>query len=366
QETAHAEEKLALLAGAREQLGDQFRVLAEEVMARHGDGFAKQNKEQIDHILEPLRERLGQFERAVQHSQTESTRERATLGEQIRQVADVGAAMQQRTKDLTEALRGRAQMQGAWGEMVLATILEKCGLRLGEEYSTQRSFTGEEGNRLRPDVLIHLPGRQDLVVDSKVSLVAFAELCREEADEQTRTLARRRHVDSVRAHVAALGEKNYQTLGGSALDYVLMFVPIEGALAAAIAADPTLVNFALEKRVTLVTPTTLMVALRTVHSVWQVERRHRNADDIADRAGKLYDKFAGFVTDLGAVRDSLDKSRAALDGAMNKLSAGRGNLLNQAEKLRQMGARTTKTLPAAMLAQIEEADPVEGALSEGG
>ncbi len=352
QERTQAEDKLRLLVGARAEMSDQFRKLADEVMSRHGENFSKLNKDQIDGILTPLKEKLGEFERNVQSSQAKSTEERATLAEQIRHIAATGAVMGKETKELTEALRGRSQMQGAWGEMVLETILEGSGLRADEEYVLQKSFAGEEGRRLRPDVVVNLPGGQHVVIDAKVSLNAFEALCSAENDEQ-RHAHRMRHLASVRNHIGLLGSKDYHAAAGTTLDYVLMFVPIEGALAAALHADRGLLSYALERKVTLTSPSTLMIALRTVSNVWQVEKRNRNAEEIAVRAGKLYDKFVGFVTDLTAVGDSIAKSKQQYDGAMGKLATGNGNVLRQLETLKDMGARASKSLPPALVDRSE-------------
>ena len=264
--------------------------------------------------------------------------------------------MGRETKELTEALRGRSQVQGAWGEMVLQTILERSGLRAGAEYIAQKSIAGEDGQRLRPDVVVNLPGGQQLVVDSKVSLTAFDGLVNARSDEE-RTDHLRGHLASVRNHVAALGSKEYHLATGTTLDYVIMFVPIEGALAAALQADPSLMAFAADRNVAITTPTTLMIALRTVANVWQVERRNQNAEDIAARAGKLYDKFANFAKDLHAVGESLSRARSSYDDAMAKLVTGKGNIVRQLEQLKTMGGRTSKTLPPSLL------DAAEGSMS---
>lgn len=344
-----AAEKIALLRAARVEMTAEFKLLADEVMSRHGESFTRLNREQIDGVLTPLREKLGEFETRVQAAHVESTKDRATLVEQIRAIAEANTMLGREARDLTEALRGKSQLQGAWGEMVLATILERSGLRAGEEYILQQSFTDEDGDRLRPDVIVNLPGGQHVVIDSKVSLVAYERLCGGETDEAARAICLARHLQSVRGHIAALGAKDYHGKTGSGLDYVFMFVPIEGALAAAVTGDANLIHFALERNVTLVTPTTLMIALRTVRSVWQAERRHRNADEIADRAGKLYDKFVGFVSDLSNIGDSLARTRQSYDAAMGKLTSGKGNVVRQLEQIKAMGARTGKTLPDAFL-----------------
>ena len=364
-ERRQAEEKIALLRAARVEMTAEFKLLAEEVMSRHGENFTKLNREQIDGVLSPLREKLGEFETRVQAAHVESTRDRATLVEQIRAIAEANTMLGREARDLTEALRGKSQLQGAWGEMVLATILERSGLRAGEEYILQRSFTGEDGDRLRPDVIVNLPGGQHVVIDSKVSLVAYSSLCDGESDEAARAICLARHLHSVRSHIAALSSKEYHAATNSGLDYVFMFVPIEGALAAAVTGDANLIHYALDRNVTLVTPTTLMIALRTVRSVWDGERRHRNADEIAERAGKLYDKFVGFVSDMSNVGDSLARTRQSWEAAMAKLTHGRGNVVRQLEQIRAMGARTGKTLPEALLLAAD-ADPVRVGHVSGG
>lgn len=253
--------------------------------------------------------------------------------------------MSTETKALTRALKGKSQTQGAWGEMVLARILEQSGLREGEEYVTQESHATEDGGRLRPDVVVNLPEGRRIVIDSKVSLTAFEEHVNAE-EEAVRAGALARHVASLRGHVRGLGEKAYQTnVAGAGLDYVIMFVPIEGAFAAALGEDPDLTGFAAEKNVAILTPTTLMLALRTIANVWQVDRRNRNAEKIAERAGLLYDKFAGFVDDLQKIGGRIQDTRVAWDRAMGKLAQGNGNLLRQVEQLKTLGARTTKALP---------------------
>ncbi len=348
QERRQAGEKLALLVDARDRMTQEFKILAEDVMKTHGETFSKQNKEQIDVILTPLREKLGEFQQGIQVAQTESTRERATLAEQIRQLTESSVRMSIETLNLTRALKGEAQIQGAWGEMILESILERSGLREGEEYTIQESHATDTGKKVRSDVIVNLPGGQRIVIDSKVSLVAFdAHVSAETAADRASTLTR--HLASMRSHIKTLASKDYHAAAGSQLDYVMMFVPIEGALAAAINQDGNLTAYAVENNVTIATPTTLMIALRTVANVWQVERRNRNAEAIAARAGLLYDKMVGFVEDMGTLGTRLNQARGSYDEAMGKLSSGRGNLLHQVDQLKGLGARTNKTLPAALL-----------------
>lgn len=358
QERKQAHEKLALLANAREDMSKEFKVLAEDVMARHGESFAKQNKEQVDAILSPLREKLTEFEQGLRAAHTETATDRARLAEQIRLLSEHSVRMSSETENLTKALKGQSQTQGAWGEMVLASILERSGLREGEEYVTQESHTAEDGSRLRPDVVVNLPGGQRVVVDAKVSLTAFEDYVNAE-DEVVRTSALARHCQSLRTHVKTLGSKDYHTVVGSSLDYVVMFVPIEGALAAALQQDPALTTFAAENNVAIATPTTLMVALRTVSNVWGVERRNRNAEQIAAQAGKLYDKFAGFVSNMQKIETGLNAAQKAYGDAFGQLQSGRGNIMGQIEKLKSLGAKTAKSLPSDLLGADDDTNSLE-------
>lgn len=343
QVTRQDEEKRALLAQAQERLSERFKLLADEVLGQHGQAFKVQNKEQLDALLKPLKEQLFLFQEGLRKTHLETTRDRAGLAEQLRLLALNNQAASEETRALTRALKGDVQSQGAWGEMVLATLLERSGLREGEEYTSQESHVTEEGGRLRPDVVIRLPEGRRTVVDSKVSLSAFTDFVNE-SDPALRDAHLARHVASLRAHVKGLSAKGYEGIDRSGLDFVLLFVPMEGALAAAMRADAGLATFALEHNVGLCTPTTLMIALRTIANVWQVERRNQNAELIADRAGKLYDKFVGFVADLKALETQLDRTRATYAQALGKLTTGSGNLVRQVEMLRRLGAKTGKTL----------------------
>ncbi|MGA0601521.1 DNA recombination protein RmuC [Caulobacter sp. KR2-114] len=355
QERRNAEEKLKLLSEARDAMTKEFQVMANDVMSRHGETFTKQNKEQLDGLLTPLRDKLKEFQDGLASAQTDSAKERAALSEQVRLLSEQSAKMTTETVNLTRALKGKSQTQGAWGEMILASLLEKSGLREGEEYISQFSQTLDDGRRLRPDVIVRLPNGQQVVIDAKVSLVAFETYVNSE-DEAERDVALSAHLASMRKHIKHLASKDYQALAGDHLDYVIMFVPIEGALAAALQKDPTLTTFAVQNNVAIATPTTLMIALRTVDNVWQVERRNRNAEAIAERAGHLYNKFVGFVEDLQKVGQKLDQAQLSYRGAMTKLQTGHGNLVGQAQKLRELGARNTKALPKGLYAEDEGDD----------
>jgi DNA recombination protein RmuC len=333
---------------ARNQLAQQFELLGEEIMKRHGESFTKQNKEQIDGVLTPLRDRLVEFQQSLEKVRIESVEERAKLTEHIRALSETSIKMTNETHGLTQALKGKAPIQGAWGEMVLQTILERSGLREGEEFFTQESYSDDNGSRLRPDVVVKLPGGRRVVIDAKVSLSAF-EAYVNATNEQERSLHLSRHLDSLRNHIKALSEKEYARIADSRLDFVIMFVPIEGALAAAWHKDPEVSNFATTKNVAIATPTTLTIALKTIANVWQVELRNKNAADIADKAGKIYDKFVGFIEDMTVAGSRLKQAQESYSSAMSKLTTGKGNLLCRLQQLKAMGATTAKSLPEDML-----------------
>ena len=353
QSRLQADEKLAQMMTVKEEMTGHFRILAEDVMKRHGETFTQLNKEQIDGLLGPLRHKLTDFQQELQKSHTENAKERASLTEHIKSLSETSGKMTLETLNLTRALKGETRTQGAWGELILDTILERSGLREGHEYVTQDSHTTEDGRRQRLDVLINLPDGKRIVVDSKVSLKDFEAFVNAETDI-ARTGHIKAHTRSLRSHVKLLSEKAYQKLTDGGLDYVIMFVPSEGALAAALSEDPDLTGYAAEMNVAIVTPTTLMIALRTIANVWNVENRNRNAEQIADRAGKLYDKFVGFVDDMMTLDRQLGTVRGTFDKALDKLSAGRGNLVRQAETIKAMGAKATKALPANVMSDDDD------------
>lgn len=353
-----AAERVRELTEAREAMTKEFKLLAEEVMRQHGATFTKQNREQIEGLLDPMRQKMLEFQQGMMQTRQEAAERHAALGATILSLTDHSAKMSQETQNLTRALKGQTQVQGAWGEMILATILERSGLREGQEFSTQQSET-VEGRRLRPDVVVNLPNGHRLIIDSKVSLVGF-EAYVNAADDGARAGALRAHVTSMRNHVRELSGKDYTRIAGITPDYVMMFVPIEAAFAVATEADPELTLFAIERNITIATPTNLITLLRTVASLWQVERQQRNAEDIANRAGALFDKFAGFIDDMNKVDQLLSRAHGAHKDAMGKLSTGAGNLVRQTEMLRKLGARTKKNLPADLVdAAGEEPDALE-------
>jgi DNA recombination protein RmuC len=347
-EREHAEERIRLLQDARDAMTRDFKLLAEEIFQRHGETFARKSDEQLGLALNPLRQRILEFQQSLQTAHTESEKERARLAEQIKTLNDTSARMSRETHDLAQALRGKSQTQGAWGEMILRTILEKSGLREGEEYVTQQSHTTEDGERLRPDVIVRLPNKQSIVIDAKVSLTAYAAAIAAETEEE-RALHLKNHVISMRQHVRVLASKEYQKHAAGALDYVVMFVPIEGALAAALSEAPELTEIAVESSVYIATPTTLMIALRTAANVWHVERRNRNAEEISRRAGAIYDKVVGFLDSMDGLGKALGTAQRQYDKATGQLSRGPGNVLRQLEQLKALGAKTGKSLPPGLL-----------------
>ena len=348
QERQQAAKDLALLHETREAMTQQFKSIGDEIMQRHGEDFARKNIEQLDGTLLPLRQKILEFQQSLQAAHTESEKERARLAEQIRSLSETSSRMSRETQDLTQALKGKSQTQGAWGEMILQTILKKSGLREGEEYVVQPGHVTDEGERQRPDVIVHLPNEQRIVIDAKVSLTAYAASVSADTEEE-RAAQLRAHAASVRQHVKSLAGKEYHKHAAGALDYVVMFVPIEGALAAALTEAPELTEYAVEHSVYIATPTTLMIALRTAANVWHVERRNRNADEIASRAGRVYDKVFLFIASMDRLGRAIGTAHEHYDRAMGQLARGNGNVLWQLEQLKALGAKTNRSLPANLL-----------------
>ncbi|HWV22514.1 MAG TPA: DNA recombination protein RmuC [Devosia sp.] len=330
---------------ARQQMTDEFKAIAGDVLKSHGETFSRQNREQVDTLLKPLQDKITEFHKNL-------VEDRSAMGERIRALAESNLQITTEAQNLTRALKGNSQTQGAWGEMILSTILEQSGLREGEQYFTQQSHSGEDGQRVRTDVEILMPNGDRLVVDSKVSLTAFEAFVNSEEMDRDQHL--RAHITSVRGHIATLGDKNYHRAARSSLDYVMMFVPIESALATAIQHDTKLVEFGMGKGVMLTTPTTLMTVLRTVRNVWDIEKRHQNAEEIAERAGALYEKVAGFLSTMDKVGNSLERAQQDFAKAKDQLSTGRGNVVRQVEMLRELGAKSGKSLPAGWDGGAEE------------
>ena len=347
-ERQNAEEKLNLLLQAKEALSDQFKTLATEILEEKSKRFAEQNQTSLGLLLEPLKTKLTEFQGKVEEVYVQEGKDRSALSAQVRQLVELNQALSQDAKNLTLALKVSSKTQGNWGELILERVLEASGLRKGDEYEVQDSQVREDGSRAQPDVVINLPEERKLVVDSKVSLLAYERYASAETDEE-RPIALRQHVDSIRSHIKSLSDKQYQAVYGKSLDFVLAFVPIEPAFMLAVTNDNELFMDAWRRNVLLVSPSTLLFVVRTVAHLWRQEAQSRNAQDIAKRGAELYDKLCGFVEDLQLVGNRLSQARKAYDSAHSKLAIGRGNVIRQAEMLRDMGVKPSKALPQALV-----------------
>lgn len=360
---AAAEERARGLEAQVESTGERLRAefenLADRVLEAKTARFTTQNQRNLDALLAPLGQKINDFKAEVQRAREEDHRVRGQLQEQIRTVALTGERMTREANTLASALKGSTRAQGNWGELILETVLQSCGLTRGAHYRVQENLRGEDGNTYRPDVIVLLPDGKQIIVDSKVSLTAYERWCRaaEVNDERERDAALRGHLDSLRGHISGLGAKRYHALPGvQTVGFVLMFVPVEPALSVACGADGSLLDEALRRNVCLVTPATLLLALRLVDGIWKQEKQARHAEEIARKSGDLLDKFAGFCDDLRIVGDRLDSARAAHDAALNKLSTGHGNLVRRTEELRKLGAKAVKQLPPAWVERGLAAD----------
>lgn len=349
------EEQKRQLEELQQTFAKEFENLANKILEEKSVKFTEQNQKNIKSILQPLQERIQLFEQKVDLTHKESIRQNATLREQLQNLQNQNLRITQEAENLTRALKGDSKMQGNWGELVLERVLEKSGLERDREYSVQQSFTREDGSRVMPDVIIHLPNGNKMVVDSKVSLTDYERYVN--AEETHRESFLKEHVNSLRRHVEQLSAKKYEDLYEmESPDFVLMFVPIETAFSIAINYDNDLYNKAFERNIVIVTPSTLLATLRTIDSMWSNEKQRRNAVEIARQAGALYDKFEGFVGDLTRVGKKMDEAKDEYRGAMNKLVEGRGNILTSIEKLKKMGAKAKKSIPEPLLRRAREAE----------
>ncbi|WP_194755385.1 DNA recombination protein RmuC [Aliidiomarina indica] len=357
-EQKHLEEKLALLQQSETRLQKEFENLANRIFEQKSAAFETRQNQTLSATLKPLKEHLDTFRKQVNEQFTEETKQRSSLQREILTLKELNQQMASEAEALTRALKGDSRQQGAWGELVLERILEQSGLREGYEYDTQGQHRSDEGKRYKPDVIVHLPNQRDVIIDSKVSLAAYERYFNTD-DDVVREKALSDHVTSLRNHIRELGKKNYQQLEGvRTLDYVLLFVPVEPAFLLAVDRDPELIRLALDNQIMLVSPTNLLVALRTVHNIWQYEHQSQNAQQIAADAGKLYDKFVGFLEDLSKIGNSLDTTRKHYESALNKLSTGRGNIVGRVEKFRQLGVNPGKRIDQAFLNdEDDDSDP---------
>ncbi len=350
-------EKLALLNEAKEKLTLEFQNLGNKIFEDKSKKFVDQNKTNLETLLNPLREQIKDFDKKVSDTYEKDTKDRVSLSAQINQLKNLNERIGQDAINLTKALKGQSQTQGAWGEVILEKVLEMSGLRKGEEYETQSSFRSAEGRQLRPDVIVHLPDDKDVIIDSKVSLNAYEKFSSAE-DDIERQGALKEHIQSINNHIKELGVKNYEDINEiRSLNYVLMFIPIESAFMLAIENDKSIFKNAFDKDIILVCPSTLLATLRTIQSIWQYEKQSRNAIDISDRAGKLYDRFTDFIRHLENIGSKLDDASNSYQSAFKALSTGQGNLVGQVEKLKKLGAKAKKSIYKALLEDgLEETD----------
>lgn len=345
---------------AREQMKAEFQALASGILEDKSKRFGEQNVAQLGQLLGPLREQLGDFRKVVTDTYEKEGRERVSLQAELRQLFELNRKLGDDAGNLTRALTSDNRTQGYWGELKLERLLESAGLEKGQQYLTQESFKDEAGDRYRPDALLLLPDDRHIVIDAKVVLLDYQRACDPLVGEE-REACLDRHAAALRAHVKGLGEKDYSRLHGlSSPDLVLMFVPVEAAFLEALRRDPELYDYAFARKIILVGPGNLLASLRLVAQIWRTEAQNANAKAIAERGAVLYDKFVGFVEDLGKVGDALKRAQGAHDDALRKLSAGPGNLARQAEMLRKLGVAPTKRLPASLQGTVEpDADAAE-------
>ncbi|MCX8958970.1 DNA recombination protein RmuC [Erwinia psidii] len=356
-----AEEKQRLLTNSEQRLNAQFENLANRIFENSGRRVDEQNRQSLNGLIAPLREQLEGFRRQVQEGFGQEARERHTLSHEIRNLQQLNAQMAQEAINLTRALKGDNKTQGNWGEIVLSRVLEASGLREGHEYETQVTVQLEQNGRMQPDVIVRLPQGKDVIIDAKMTLVAYERYFNAE-DDASRETAIGEHIASVRSHLRLLSRKDYQQLPGlRSLDYVLMFIPVEPAFLLAIDRQPELISEALNQNIMLVSPTTLLVALRTINNLWRYEHQSRHAQRIADRAARLYDKMRLFVDDMSAMGQNLDRAQDSYRQAMKKLAEGRGNMIAQAEGFRQLGVEVKRPINPRLVEQAiaEEAEDNE-------
>ncbi len=348
------QEQKAELEQLQARMTTEFENIANRLLSERGKALNEQQQERLGSILKPLQERIRDFEEKVQKAYEEEGRQRFALKSEVMRLVEQNQRLSQEANDLTRALKGDAQAQGAWGEMILERVLESSGLVRGQEYTMQESTTLADGSRLRPDAVVMLPDDKHLIIDSKVSLIHYERFAAT-TDEAERERLLRLHVESLRAHAKGLSDKDYNQLYGvRSVDFVLMFVPVEPAFLLALRERPEIFQEAYDRQVVMVTHSTLMATLRTVHGIWKNERIARNHLEIAERAGSLYEKFVGFTEDLGRIGKHVIDAKESYEKALGKLSEGPGNLVRQVEMLKKLGAKTNKGINEKLLARSTE------------
>jgi DNA recombination protein RmuC len=361
-EVARLQERLQNLESQKAQMSQEFKLVAHEALQAQTEALQKQMKEansaQLSVILAPFREKLDLFGQRVQDTHEKGQRERIELKTEVSKLVEQNEKLKNEANQLTKALRGDVKMQGNWGEMVLERLLERTGLTKGQEYSVQESITTEDGKRYQPDVVLHLPENKHIIVDSKVSLVAYERFVNAETPEE-QAVALKEHIASMKNHIRGLSEKNYQNLYGLSLDFVILFVPIEGAYSVALQAEPSLYQEAFDKNIALVSATSLWSTLRTVGTLWRQERQNANVQEIIRQASDLYDKFVGFSEELIKVGTQMDTAKRTYENSMKMLVEGKGNLVRRTENLRVLGLKNSKSVHPNLVDRAMDAAPSE-------
>ncbi|UKJ07829.1 DNA recombination protein RmuC [Solitalea lacus] len=346
------DDQKAEIQDMHKKLTIQFENIAGKLLEEKSVKFTEQNKLNLDLLLNPLKEKISDFEKKVEKTYDQELRDKISLKEEVKKLFELNQKISEEANNLARALKTDTKKQGNWGEFILERVLERSGLIKGENYTIQShemTLVGADGNRYIPDVIVHLPENKHLVIDSKVSLLAYEQWTNTE-NEEDREKFGRSHVGSIRNHIIDLSNKNYHQLNGlNAPEFVLMFVPIESSFSMAVQTDQDLFGYAWDKKVVIVSPSTLLATLRTVASVWKQEKQNRNVMEIARLSGEMYDKFVGFIGDMEQIDKNLHQSRNAFDKAVNKLSTGRGSLITTAEKVKSLGAKASKQLDAKHL-----------------
>lgn len=361
EERKSAKEKLVILEEAKENLRREFENISNRIFDDKSEKFILQNKQNLDTILTPFKDQITDFKKKVEDVYDKESKDRRSLQDEIKNLKELNVQISKDAINLTNALKSDPRKQGAWGEIVLEKVLEESGLRKGHEYETQVSFSDDEGNRKRPDAIVRLPDGKDVIIDSKLTLVAY-ETYYNSDDLEIKSSSLKEFIQNIRKHIQELAGKKYEELEEiRSLEYVLMFIPIESAFMLFIENDRSLYNEAFSKNIVIVSPTTLLVSLKTIHNIWRYEYQNMNARDIAKKAGDLYDKFCNFVESIEEIGKFIKKADEAYETALKRISTGRGNLISQAENIRNLGLKTKKTLPQQLLdnSEIPEEDILE-------
>ena len=345
--TEKLENQQSEIENQQKRLTAEFENIANKIMKQRSDEFSASNQKNIGDLLNPLKEKIQLFEKKVDETYDKELRDKISLKEEVRKLTELNARVSEEASNLTKALKGDVKKQGNWGEIILERVLERSGLTKGQEYEREEVVEGADRSVQRPDVILHLPDNKHIIIDSKVSLVAYERYITAE-NEEKQILSAKEHINSIRSHVKLLSEKNYQNAQNiNTPDFVLMFIPIEASFSVAVQGDSELFSYAWERKIVIVSPTTLLATLRTISSIWKQENQTKNAQEIARLSGTLYDKFIGFTEDMVKIKNNLDRTSSAYDDAVKKMKDGSGNIIRTAEKIKELGAKTgNKSLPA--------------------